>query len=90
MQTVIRLTVALAPLLLSFLFAWFVMESDFFGSEKDIFLAVPLLLWSLVFLAACVILWWRKFPFGRLLSASVVVATGFVVVVWVVLFAASW
>ena len=86
-----KLLVAVTPLLLTFLFAWFVVEGDYFGNDKDIVLVVPLLAWSLVFLLTFIILWWRKFTLGRSVVISAAVATGFAVLVSVPLFfGISW
>jgi hypothetical protein len=50
MQILSKLLVAVAPLFLTLVLAWFVVEKHPFGSEKDIVLAVPLLAWSPPFL----------------------------------------
>ena len=86
-----KLLLAVTPLLLTFLFAWFVVKGEYFGSEKDIFLVVPVLAWSLVFLSTFIILWWRKFTLGRSVGISAAIATGIVVSVSVsLLFGTSW
>jgi len=86
-----RLLVAFTPLLLTFLLTWLTMEGhlNFGAGCKDVFLAVPLLIWSLVFFLCHVVLWWRKFTFGRLIAVSCAVATGVVVFAWVALFGFS-
>ena len=86
-----KLLIAVTPLLFTFLFAWFVVKGEYFGSEKDIFLVVPALAWSLVFLSTFIILWWRKFTLGRTVGISAAIATGIVVLVSVpLLFGTSW
>jgi len=47
----LRLFLGVVPLLLTILFAWLVMEGhlSFGGGEKEIFLAIPLVIWSLVY-----------------------------------------
>ena len=76
MQILSRLLVAVAPLFLTFLFIWFVVENHPFDSEKDIVLAAPLLAWSLAFFFTYVFLWRRKFTFGRSVAIAAAVATG--------------
>ncbi len=92
MSTVLKLIPALLPLLLTVLFAFLLMEGhiSFGGGEKDIFLVVPLLAWSLVLMCCHLVLWWRKSPTGRSIAISAGVATGFVAVGWVILFFVSW
>lgn len=87
-----RLLLAVAPLLLSLLFAWLVMEGHLsFGSGgKDFLLAVPLLIWSLVYLCCYVTLWWRRSSPGRTLALSAGFATGFLVIAWLALFGVVW
>lgn len=86
---VARIAVALSPFGATILFAFLTMEGHLnFGSgEKDIFLSVPLLLWSLVFFASSLIAWWREVPLGRAAGISAVLATGIVVLLWVSLLA---
>ena len=90
MRILSRLLVAVAPLFLTFLFIWFVVEKHPFSSEKDIVLAAPLLAWSLAFLLTYAFLWWRKFMFGRLVGIAATVATGFFVGTSILLFGAPW
>jgi hypothetical protein len=60
---------------------------SFGGGEKDIFLSVPLLLWSLIFLVSSLIAWWRKSTLRRAAAISAIVATAVVVLIWVSLLA---
>lgn len=92
MHALIRLLAGVAPLLLTALFAWLVMDSylNFAGGEKDIFLAVPLLIWSLVYLCCYLVLGWRGSAIGRSVRVSAGWATALVVVVWLLLFGAAW
>ena len=91
MRIIGRFLVAVTPLLLTFLFAWLTMEGhlNLGAGCKDIILAVPLLIWSLVFLACYIVLWWRRFTLGRSVFISVALATGLVVFAGVVLFGIS-
>ena len=87
-----RLLIAVGPLLASLLFGWLVMEGHLnFGSgEKDIFLTVPLLLWSGIFLLSELTLWLQGFAVGRSVAVSGGLATGLTALAWVVLFIFSW
>jgi hypothetical protein len=78
----------IVPLVLTALFGWLLMEGHInFGSgEKDIFLLVPLLFWSLVFLVAYLVLWWRNAPLRRNVVMSTCIAVAVVVVTWLLLF----
>lgn len=92
MHALLKLLLAIIPLLLTVLLAWLTMEGhlNFGGGEKDIFLAVPLLLWSLVYLCCYLVLWWRRSSTGRSIAMSSGLATGVVAVAWAVLFGVSW
>lgn len=92
MRVLLRLALAVAPLGLSVLFAWATAEGhlNFGGGEKDILLAGPLLLWSLVYLITCLVLWARRARLKRTTLISAVVATALIAIAWIALFAASW
>ncbi|MBI4964695.1 MAG: hypothetical protein HY913_15555 [Desulfomonile tiedjei] len=85
MRFIQRFLVAVSPLLFTLLFAWLVMEGhlNLGGGCKDIFVAIPLLVWSLAFLICYVVLWWRGRALGRSVAIASVVATGLVLVAWV-------
>lgn len=89
---VLRLSIAVAPLSSSLLFAWLVMEGHLnFGSgEKDVFLTIPLLLWSGIFLLGELTLWLQGFALSRSVTVSAGLATGLTALAWVVLFIFSW
>ena len=92
MHALLKLFLAVVPLLLTVLLAWLLMEGhlSFGGGEKDIFLAVPLLLWSLVYLCCYLVLWWRRSAIARSVVVSSGLATAVVAVAWLVLFGVSW
>ncbi len=92
MRIVGKLLVGVTPLLLTFLFAWLVMEDylSFGGGEKEIFLAVPPLIWSFLFLVCYLVLWWRRLAPGRSVVVSSAIATGLVALAWVVLYGVMW
>lgn len=87
----LRLLLALAPFGFTALFGWLTMEGhlNFGGGEKDIFLLIPLLLWSLVWFFSVLVLWWRRSPVERSLKLSAAFATATVVIGWVILFAVA-
>ena len=90
MKILARLLVAIVPLLLTFVFAWLVSGPlSLGGGEKDLFLAVPLLVWSVLFFAALLVLGWRKVSLGRSTAVAAGIATALLVVIWVA-FAVAW
>ena len=91
MSILFKLLLAVAPFLLTALFGWLVMDGhlNFGGGEKDVFLLVPLLLWSLAYLCSFLALWWRRSALGRSIVWSAGLATGFVVVAFFILFGAT-
>ena len=91
-MVVVRIVIAVAPLLASLYFGWLVMEGHLnFGSgEKDVFLTVPLLLWSGVFFLSELTLWLQGFALGRSVAVSAGLATGLTALAWVALFIFSW
>lgn len=91
-NVLLRLSIALLPLLLSLLFAWLTMEGrlNFGAGEKDVFLALPLLLWSLLFLVCSLALWWRKAPLGRMLRRAAAYSTLALIALWLALAALLW
>ena len=66
-RALLRLSVAFAPALLCGALGWAVMEGwlGFGGGEKDIFLLMPLALWSLLFGLASLVLWALGMALGR-------------------------
>ena len=80
------------PLLLSGVLVWLTMEGhlNFGGGEKDVLLAIPLLLWSLAYLSCYLVLWWRGCPTKRSVVVSSGLATGLVLLAWTVLWLVSW
>ncbi len=91
MTVPIKLLMAVAPFIFTVLFGWLTMEGhlSFGGGEKDVFLLIPLLLWSVVYFCSFVVLWRRRWPPGKWLGWSAGIATVAIVVAWLVLFAAS-
>lgn len=92
MTVLLKLLLAVAPLLLSMLFGWLVMDGyvDFGGGDKDVFLVAPLLFWSLAYLCCYVTLWWRRSSLVRMFALSAGLATGFLVISWLALLGIVW
>lgn len=92
MTILMKLFWGVLPLLLSVVLVWLTMEGqlNFGGGEKDVFLAIPLLLWSLTYLCCYLVLWWRGSPTRRSVMVSSGLATGLVLVAWVVLLLVTW
>lgn len=89
---VLRISIAVAPLLVSLIFGWLTMEGslNFGGGDKDVFLAAPLLLWSSIFLLGKLTLWLQGFALGKSVSVAAGLATGLTALAWIVLFLFSW
>lgn len=92
MRLLLKFFVSVVPFLLTFIFTWLVMDGylNFGGGEKDIFLAVPLLLWSLLFMCCYFVLWWRGSRIVRSVIFAGAFATGGLMAAWFVLFAVAW
>jgi hypothetical protein len=92
MTNPLKLLLAVTPLLLGLLFGWLVMDGhlNFGGGDKEILLAVPVLLWALAYLGCYATLWWRRSTLGRMLALSASFATLFLVIAWLVLFGVVW
>ena len=92
MQAVTKLLAAVTPLLLTGLFVWLLLAGglDLGGGEKDLFLTVPPLLWSLIYFLCYVALWSQGFARWRSAGLSAGVATSVTAIAWVVLFVVSW
>jgi hypothetical protein len=91
MQILAKFVVGLVPLALTLLGAALLMEGvlNLGGGEKDIFLAIPLLLWSLTFLVAYLVTArGQSVRSLRPLGKSALIATGLLAVAWVLLFGA--
>lgn len=87
LRVLLRLLALGAPFLFTALFGWLLMEGhiDFGGGDKDIFLMVPLLLWSLAYFLGYALFWWRRVAPGRAVAFSSTLATGVLAVAWVIL-----
>lgn len=87
----LRLALALLPLAASLLLAWLLAGPlSLGGGEKDIVLAIPLLLFALVHLPLSLLFWWRGVAIGRanrLAAGYALLALVLILLLWLVL---SW
>ena len=60
------------------------------GGEKDILIAFPYALWALIFFVVALILIVRGWPFRRWVGRAAFVSVGTVLVLWAIVFLASW
>lgn len=88
MSIPMKLLLGVCPLLLTLLFGWLIIDGyvNFGGGEKEVFLLMPPLVWSLVYLCCYLAFWWRRSTVGRALVLSASFSTVFVVVAWLILF----
>ncbi len=63
---------------------------DFGGGEKDILLALPWLIWSVVFAVCSFILIYRRWAIGRWVLRSAVISTGSLVGLGLVAYVGSF
>ena len=92
MRILVNLFAAVAPLLITLLLAWLVMEDHLSlgGGEKDLILAVPLLFWSLIYLFCYAVLWLRRSAIRRAIAVSAGLATGVLAIASIVLLGFAW
>ena len=78
MPRFVQAVVATLPILLTPLLIYALAEGilNFGGGEKDILLALPWLIWSVVFALCSYVLIYRKWPVRRWVCRSALVATG--------------
>ena len=87
-----RLVAAFSPLALCFVFAWLVTAGPlgFGGGEKDIFLVLPLALWSMVFAVTSLAMWAGGASLARATRVSALVALGVLAASFALLVALTW
>ncbi|MFB3142004.1 MAG: hypothetical protein ACE1Z2_04255 [Acidobacteriota bacterium] len=75
---IFRLILSIVPLALTPLLGFFIAEGylNFGGAEKDLFLLIPWMVWSLVYFVLFLILWRRKFSITKGCDYAAVGATG--------------
>jgi hypothetical protein len=74
---ILRLGVSLLPLGLTPLLVLFIGEGylNFGGGCKDVFLLIPWVVWSLLFLIISLVGWWKKWPLAKGVVFSALGAT---------------
>ncbi len=88
LRTVFRVFLGVLPLGLTPLLGWLIAEGvlNFGGGEKDLLLLLPWLLWSLIYLAAFITLWVKRFSLPAALLWSLAVPTAALAVLFVALY----
>ena len=83
-----KLTLCLLPMLLTPIWGYLISDGylNFGGGEKDLFLLIPWIVWSLIYLLIFIIAWIKRIKIKRILLYSVGGATGILALAWVVLF----
>ncbi|UCG07787.1 MAG: hypothetical protein JSV83_03810 [Desulfobacterales bacterium] len=83
----IRLFLSIAPLSMTPLWGYLIAEGylNFGGGEKDLFLLIPWIFWSLIYAIVFVFFWLRKATIIKTLVWSVCSATGLVFLTWLVM-----
>lgn len=92
MTRIAQVILALIPLLLTPLLVLALAEGvvDFGGGEKDVLLALPWLVWSMVFALCAFVLIYHGWAIARWTPRSAIVATAVVLGLAVVLYAGSF
>jgi hypothetical protein len=91
MQIFLQALLALAPLLLTPLLIYLLAEGifDFGGGEKDIILALPWFIWSVVFAMCSFILIYQRWSIARWVTRSILISTSVLVGLWVITYIVS-
>ncbi len=91
LAVLLRLALALLPLAASLLLAGLLAGPlSLGGGEKDIFLAIPLLVLSLIHLALSLLFWWRGVAIGRASRLAAGYALLALVLIWLLWVVLSW
>lgn len=87
-----QVVLALAPLLLTPALIYGLAEGvlDFGGGEKDIILALPWLLWSIVFAICSFVLIYHRWGIGRWTLRSALIATTVLIGLGIIAYAGSF
>ena len=84
----VKLVLCLVPILLTPVWGYLIADGylNFGGGEKDLFLLVPWMVWSFLYLVIFIVAWIKKKSTGIILLCALVGASGILVVAWVILF----
>ena len=91
MPRLLQAVLALVPLLLTPVVIYGLAEGvlDFGGGEKDILLALPWLIWSVVFALSSFFLIYRRWPIGKWVLRALLIATAVLIGMWFTAYLAS-
>ncbi|WP_428609113.1 hypothetical protein [Sedimenticola sp.] len=91
MHRIVQITIATIPLLLTPVLLLLIGEDilSFGGGEKDVVIAIPWLIWSLIFAVSSYVLIFKRWRLRRWWVRSAIVATATLVILWLVLFLLS-
>jgi hypothetical protein len=86
-----KMAACLAPLAITPLLAFLISEDylSFGGGCKDIILLIPWLVWSAAYALIFIVLWIKKYSFGRMVAYSIAGATGVIALAWIILLVVS-
>lgn len=92
MPRFVQAVLATLPALLTPLLVYVLAEGilNFGGGEKDVLLALPWLVWSVVFALCSYVLIYRRWPIRRWSACSALIATGVLLGLGVVLYFTSY
>ena len=84
---IFRLILSIVPLALTPLLGFLIADGylNFGGGEKDLFLLIPWMVWSLVYFVLFLILWRRKFSLKKGCDYAALGATGALAFLYVVM-----
>ncbi len=87
----ISMLLAALPLLATPLLVFALAEGwlGFGGGEKDVLLALPWLIWALIFFTASLVYILKGRPFKSWSGRSALIATGVLICIWIVLYFTS-
>ncbi len=83
-----KLTLCLAPMMLTPIWGYLISDGylNFGGGEKDLFLLLPWILWSLIYSLIFIVAWAKRKKIKVVFLSAVAGATGLLAVTWMVLF----
>ena len=87
-KILLKMCLCLLPLALTPLWAFLISDSylNFGAGEKDLFLLVPWMVWSLLYLIFFILFWIKRFALIRLLAFAAGFATTAFLLIWVIMY----